>query len=301
MGASPGAVQELDLPLKRAEQTIVVLAENMGRFAGGAHMLDPKGVVDHLYEVKPLKLGKPTLERADASVVGGGGINVLSVQAPIHGVHQGDVTEPQRVTFHLSKRKYRVVMRIRPGAYRGVVVVNDAPIAYFDNTGPASLVIEAERLSRTNNTIQLAILGADPSAAVKDLADAIELIECLENITEKGQWSFAKWERPPESAYQALRGHSHGKGPEWFRATFTGVPGNAALYFVTTGLSKGQLYVNGKHVGRYFTTTADGKAVGPQTELLIPSSALKADGTNEVVVFDEHGHLPSKVKLVYKA
>ncbi|MFT3686771.1 MAG: hypothetical protein QM783_17930 [Phycisphaerales bacterium] len=114
MGSGPGAEQELGLPLKRAEQTIVVLAENMGRFAGGAHMLDPKGVVDHVYEVKPVKLGKPTLERADASVAGGGGINVLSVQAPIHGVHQGDVTEPQRVTFHLSKRKYRVVMRIRP-------------------------------------------------------------------------------------------------------------------------------------------------------------------------------------------
>ncbi|MFT3686772.1 MAG: beta galactosidase jelly roll domain-containing protein [Phycisphaerales bacterium] len=178
--------------------------------------------------------------------------------------------------------------------------MNDAPVAYFDNTGPASLVIEADKLSRSSNTIQLAILGADPNAAVKDLAEAIELVECLENITEKGQWSFAKWERPPESAYQALRGHSHGKGPEWFRATFSGTSTGSPLYFVTSGLSKGQLYVNGKHVGRYFTTTADGKNVGPQNELLIPSSALKADGANEVVVFDEHGHLPSKAKLVYR-
>ncbi|MBY0308972.1 MAG: hypothetical protein K2Q09_09545, partial [Phycisphaerales bacterium] len=263
MGKGPGAAADVALPLRRAEQTIVVLAENMGRFAGGSHLLDPKGVVDHLYEVKPVKLGRPTLERAadnGAGAGGGGGISVLSVQSPIHGVHQGDVTEPQRVTFHLGRRKDRVVMRLRPGAYRGVVVVNDAPLAFFDNTGPASLVIEAERLSRSSNTIQLAVLGADPAAAVKDLADAVELVECIDCITEKGQWAFAKWERPPESAYQALRANTHGKGPEWFRATFTGAgPATGApLYFVSSGLSKGQLYVNGKHVGRYFTQTAGG-------------------------------------------
>jgi hypothetical protein len=299
MGLSAGAKPELGLPLKRAEQTIVVLAENMGRFAGGAHMLDYKGVVDHLYEVKPVKLGKPTLERIETEA--GGGINVLSVQAPIHGVHQGDVTEPQRVTFHVSKRRSRVVMRLKPGAYRGLIVINDVPLRYFDNTGPGSIVIEADKLAKSTNTIQLAILGADPAAAVKDLAEAIELQECVENVTQSGSWSFAKWERPAESAYQALRGHSHGKGPEWFRATFGGASTAAPLYLVTTGLSKGQLYINGKHIGRYFTATEDGHEVGPQTELLVPPSALKAEGVNEIVIFDEHGHLPSRAKLVYKA
>ncbi|HZW08179.1 MAG TPA: beta-galactosidase [Phycisphaerales bacterium] len=298
MGLGAGARSELSLPLKRAEQTIVVLAENMGRFAGGAHMLDPKGVLDHLYEVKPVKLGRPTLERIESEA--GGGINVLSVQAPIHGVHQGDVTEPQRVTFHVSKRRSRVVLRLKPGAYRGLIVINDVPLRYFDNSGPGSIVIEADKLAKSTNTVQLAVLGADPAQAVKDLAEAVEMLECMENVTQNGQWSFAKWERPPESAYHALRGHSHGKGPEWFRATFNGASVSAPLYLATTGLSKGQLYVNGRHIGRYFTATADGHAVGPQNELLIPPAALKADGVNEVVLFDEHGHLPSRAKLVYK-
>ena len=70
---------------------------------------------------------------------------------------------------------------------------------------------------------------------------------------------------------------------------------------MTSGLSKGQLYVNGKHIGRYFTATADGHDVGPQTDFLIPPSALKAEGVNEIVVFDEHGHLPSRTKLVYRS
>ncbi|MFN8778500.1 MAG: hypothetical protein ACK5ZI_03840, partial [bacterium] len=72
-------------------------------------------------------------------------------------------------------------------------------------------------------------------------------------------------------------------------------------FFATTGLSKGQVYVNGKHIGRYFTATQDGKPVGPQTELLIPPVALKAGDGNELVIFDEHGHLPSKTRLVYRA
>ena len=298
MGHGPGAKTDLGLTFKRTEQTIVVLAENMGRFCGGAHMLDFKGMLDHLCEVKPVKLGKPTLERIESEA--GGGINVLSVQAPIHGVHQGDVTEPQRVTFHVSKRRSRVVLRLNPGPYRGLIVINDVPLRYFDNTGPGSVTIEAEKLAKTNNTIQLAILGADPAQAVKDLADAIEIFECVETITEKGQWAFAKWERPAESAYHPLRGHSHGKGPEWFRATFSASVTGSPLYFVTTGLSKGQIYVNGKHIGRYFTETADGHAVGPQVEFLIPPAALKAEGVNEIVVFDEHGHLPSRTKLVYR-
>lgn len=306
MGRGPGTKIELGLPLKRAEQTVVILAENMGRFAGGPHMLDPKGVLDHLYETKPVKLGKPTLEKVEKPSGGdgaqsGGGINVLSVQSPILGVHQGDVTEPQRITFHISKRRSPVLVRLKPGAYRGLIVLNEVPLRYFDATGPGSITIEAEKLGRATNTLQLAILGADPVAAVKDLADALEVVELVTNITEKAAWSFAKWERPAESAYKPLRGHSHGKGPEWFRATFSTNAGTTPLWFVTSGLSKGQLYVNGRHIGRFFTQTADGQDVGPQTDLLIPPAALKAEGLNEIVIFDEHGHLPSKTKLVFRA
>ena len=64
-------------------------------------------------------------------------------------------------------------------------------------------------------------------------------------------------------------------------------------------MSKGQLYVNGRHVGRYWVATGSGKHVGPQTRWLIPQAWLKAGEENELVLFDEHGGNPAKVKLAF--
>ena len=66
----------------------------------------------------------------------------------------------------------------------------------------------------------------------------------------------------------------------------------------TTGLSKGQASVNGHDLGRYFTATRDGRAVGPQVRLSIPEPWLREKGRNELVVFDEHGLPPHRTRLV---
>ena len=38
--------------------------------------------------------------------------------------------------------------------------------------------------------------------------------------------------------------------------------------------------------------------VGPQTRLYVPPSWLKPDGDNEIMLFDEHGFDPSRVRLI---
>ncbi|MFN6042597.1 MAG: hypothetical protein ACK46V_11915, partial [Phycisphaerae bacterium] len=58
MGVGPGATPQLDVSLKKGEQTLVVLAENLGRFAGGMNVGEPKGLVDDLFTVSAIKLGK---------------------------------------------------------------------------------------------------------------------------------------------------------------------------------------------------------------------------------------------------
>jgi hypothetical protein len=65
------------------------------------------------------------------------------------------------------------------------------------------------------------------------------------------------------------------------------------------GLTKGQWYVNGRHVGRYFVALANGKPVPPQDRYLVPAAWLKPGQPNELTVFDEHGASPSKVKLAH--
>ena len=83
-------------------------------------------------------------------------------------------------------------------------------------------------------------------------------------------------------------------------STFDAPGDEAPLWLQTKGLSKGQAFVNGHNLGRYFTSTATGKAIGPQTHLLIPPAWLREDGGNELLLFDEHGALPQKVRLVHR-
>ncbi len=74
-------------------------------------------------------------------------------------------------------------------------------------------------------------------------------------------------------------------------------PDHFPLYLNLEGMTKGQVYVNGRHLGRYFVATAEGKAVPPQHQYLIPGAWLKAGEANEVVLFDEHEREPMQVKV----
>ena len=67
--------------------------------------------------------------------------------------------------------------------------------------------------------------------------------------------------------------------PCWWKTRFE-LPvrrfGRTSAWLDTTGLSKGQAYLNGHNLGRYFTSTGTGKAVGPQKRLFIPESWLRS-------------------------
>ncbi len=290
IGRGPGASPTLGVTLRKREQTLVVLAENLGRFSEGAHMVDLKGCYGHAWELAPAKgVSKPQLVRETQ-------MPVLSLPGFIPGLHDGDVTEAQRVTWTLAKRRGPLVLRLPAMGLRGIVLVNGAPVRTFDDTGPGELFIDEEKLGKGQVTVQIAVTS-DPVAALKKLAEHAEFVDALVNLTQDAEWAFAKWERPADSAFRPLRGHAHGKVPEWFRTTFAGVPG-ASLSLSVAGLSKGQVYVNGRHVGRYFASTHEGKTVGPQIEIVLPPSVLRAGGEgNELLIFDEHGHLPSKCRL----
>jgi hypothetical protein len=288
VGVGPGAELDASVPLAKGEQTLVLLAENLGRFSGGSQLGEAKGVVGHFWEVQAAKQLKGTPER-------GAPVDVLSFRAPLWNLHPGDATDPWRTTWTLPhKGKHPIILRFDPHGHRGLLLLNDKPIRFFDASGPATIFLEEAALGRGNNVIQAAVLGSG-EAASKDLAGALTVQECAENLSAKADWAFAKWERPSAESF----GNDHHRAahtPRWHRATFS-VEAAANLLLDTAGLSKGQAYVNGHHLGRYFTSTAAGKAVGPQTKLHVPASFLLPGHENEVMLFDEHGHSPSKVRL----
>src|SRR5690606_19936777 len=113
------------------------------------------------------------------------------------------------------------------------------------------------------------------------------------------------WEEPAASAFVAVqkKDMSAGRGPTWWRGAFTADASGRGVTLDATGMTKGQIYVNGRHLGRYFVARPGARgmtAVGPQTSYHIPGSWLKPDGPNELVLFDEYGGNPSRCKLAYE-
>ncbi len=70
------------------------------------------------------------------------------------------------------------------------------------------------------------------------------------------------------------------EGPCFYRATFH-VDETRDTFLDTTGFSKGQVWINGKPLGRVWS-------IGPQKTLYLPGPWLKV-GNNEVIVFDLNG------------
>ncbi|MFN0131444.1 MAG: beta-galactosidase [Phycisphaerales bacterium] len=294
-GLGPGASRTLSLSLGKGPRTVVVLAENLGRASSGVSLAGRKGLVGHVWEAKPIKLTKPALERGEP-------MHPLTFMTPIWEVQPGDATLPERLTWTVSIRR-KTPLVFTPGTMpsRGLLVVNKKPIAFLDRGENDPITIEPDWLKAGANSIQIAALadagvGDDPFIG---LAESAELVECAQNLTQKAEWGFARWEAPRASAFQKSK-PGKAAGPMWWRAHFTPHDLGLPVFLDADGLTKGQLYVNGRHVSRYFVATAEGDKVPPQRHYFIPPSWLRADEENELMIFDEHGASPTKCRLVHQ-
>ena len=139
--------------------------------------------------------------------------------------------------------------------------------------------------------------------AADEFAGAVAIYECVETISAGATWAFAKWEPPPAAAYKPASRTAATKSfrgtPCWWRTSFVVRDVPLPIRFDTAGLSKGQVFINGQNIGRYFTATADGRNVGPQRHLYVPRSCVKIDEHNELLVFDEHGFAPHRAKVSF--
>lgn len=306
VGFGPGSETEAALALRKGERTIVALAENLGRVAGGADLGEATGLYGHAWEVKEIKPGKPKLVPSDP-------VNLLAFRAPLWKVQEDDVTDPARLTWTLTHRTKSPIVMLLPefgagtaGSLAGIVLINGRPFHYFQTGGCGGgggmLFIDLPALNRGNNEIQIALVQSTKDHA-EELGTKVRFFDCVDCLTAKGEWGYARWERPAPDAFEPISGKGGRKGgvPCWWRSVFTAPDDDtigAGLLFDTAGLSKGQLFINEKHVGRFWTATGTGKAVGPQTRLFVPRSMLSLGEPNELYIFDEHGHSPARCKLI---
>ncbi len=302
LGMGPGAEREITLGTKKGSQQLVMLSDNMGRAHAGSDLTQRKGVYGHIIERNAFKAGKCTIEQCDP-------IELLSFRSPIFGVRPGDTTLPHRLTWsfkHLKKSSIFIELPALPA--RAIVVLNEEPFTLVSAERPTTVVLDDEATKRGNNVVQIAFednaLTEQDEKFVEKMHKLIdtegEILEGSNPITDKCAWSFAKWEPPSEIDFDSVA-KSKLKNtdlPTWWKTSFDSPDTRVSLDLDCSGLSKGQAYLNGHALGRYFVADQKGKDVDPALPLTIPSAWLNADGPNELLIFDEHGCAPSKVRVV---
>lgn len=303
-GVGPGASGDfVSLPLKKREHNLAVLVDNLGRTASGLGIGEFKGIFGPIHEVKPLKPDSHSIES-------GAPIEVSTVRVPFYGHAKGETTSAERVSVLVQHRKKSpLVVIVEGAALAGVLLVNDQVVGPLIVGGLNRFVLDAEtQLSRGKNLIQVALLGSAPAVEQASKAVKIHVHESVSIPTEKATWAFAKWECPPDLAFEEIaKTKLTGKAseqfagrPAWWRIAFEAPHTEAPLLLEADGLSKGIIMLNDHHCGRYWVSTAAGESVGPQKRYYLPEPWLHTDKPNVLTIFDEHGFTPDKVKLVYE-
>lgn len=306
VGDGPGATDRvLPLPLKKGEQTIGVLVDNLGRASDRSDLRAPKGLFGHIYASKAFKAGS-------ASVENGEPLDLMQQFKPMLNSYRGDKTSAKRLSWSfMHRRKSPLAFVLEEVKWHGALILNDEPVRLIEPGMPLRAVLDSEKLRQGNNTVQIALL--EPSEVVEksltEIRKQASWYELATNITEKASFSFAPWGPPDEERFEAvaktaMNGAAAKKQrgrPAWWRCRFEAPKTDRPLILDLSGLSKGQVLLNGKNAGRYFVQTADGKPVPPHKELWLPECWLheQEQPANELLIFDESGFAPDKVKLGY--
>ncbi len=299
-GSESGAGGDIvALPLRKGENTLTVLIDNMGRRLEGGARGERKGLYGHALRVAHFGAGA-------ARLATGTPIRPLDVRSPVMGFEASDATDPQRLTWKFRHRsKTPLILTIDGAPIAGVVVLNGEPMEVLGAGARTRIILRDDRLARGSNTLQIAGVG-DMRAAQGEFKKAVSLYEGIENLTEKAEWAFARWEPPARGKFRKVEGSAEAKEvtgrPRWWKGEFAVERADRPLFFEAEGLSKGCMTLNGRDVGRYFVGPGKGTKgdAGFQSRYYLPEPWLKVGEANELLLFDEHGRSPVKCRLVYE-
>lgn len=280
----------------KLDGAVTVLADNLGRYNFGQDMGEPKGIAGPLYKVAAVKLTKPKVTRQPSP-------DPFELEGFVYGQHQGERRPAQGLTWTVSPDGRKpMILDIDRLPMDCVVVINGEPFALYSKgfgSGFKRLVLEpgVGPVKGGKNTITLSLYEPVPDGV--DPLKHLRFYKVTETISDKrAAWGFSPWSVPEKGDFDALPNASPAV-PAWFRAAFTVKQADTPLWLEPVGMSKGQIYLNGHNVGRFWLATRTGKIVPPQQAYYLPEPWLNTDGPNELLIFDEHGKLPTKCKLIY--
>ncbi len=109
-----------------------------------------------------------------------------------------------------------------------------------------------------------------------------------DNLSASARWGVRQWALPEPDAPKIGRHR-----PAWFTSHFRYVEDrDKPLFLRIRGAKKGQIFLNGHNVGRFWNA-------GPQQEYYLPSCWLAE--ANELTIFDERGSAPTGSKLSFRS
>lgn len=278
----------------------VVLADALGRFSGGQELgQDPKGLVDNLHFVKAIKLDKPAQTKQPSSDPFTLGAFIAHQQAGVR-----PMSEAYTWMVKPESRK-PVILEIHGLADACIVSVNEQPIRYFGGSlsgGTLRLLLDPAAqgpMTGGKNSIKLEMLAPLPNNTVID--KHIRFYQTTGKTTPREGYAFAPWTIPAadDKGWRAVP-KALPSMPGWLKCSFEIGSTDVPLYLEPTGMSKGQVILNGHNVCRYWQQTREGKAVGPQEAYYLPEPWLHTARPNHLLLFDEHSRTPGKVKLCYR-
>jgi hypothetical protein len=303
IGTGPGAKNgAFNMKLDKDDPVLVALVDNFGRFAEGNQQSMAKGLYGHVYAVREIRSPRPKIAKARP-------VDPFELRGFIAGRTFGQLSDSRQVIWTIAHpRKGPLLIEVDGAVSTGTFVLNDQLVAHYSgSTGGLyeAILIEADHkaIKRGKNVLRFAPDSRAESAA-PEVMRATKIFDCVESLSENAQWAFAKWELPMASAYQAVADsamRTHKGSPCWWRGEVevaTVDDDHSSWWLDVGGLTKGQAFVNGHNLGRYFTTTATGRAVGPQTRLYVPEPWVRSGHINEIALFDEHGAAPRRVRLL---
>jgi len=269
----------IPVTLKKGRNVLAALVDNMGRPEAGARLGELKGIFGQIYDAKPLKnltfrinpsesFPRRIIPRAFAHLAG------HLARTPVWSA-DATLSLPKVKCIHVSSGDL---------PYDVAVLCNERLAGFFPREGASSFgdLTLGPELKSGKNALRLLLWG---DSRPKSLS-AVTLHELTEPITEGASWFYRPWETPRPG------GPVVGKDqPAWYVAEFHCAPGTGPLFLHVIGAKKGQIFLNGHNLGRFWT-------IGPQQQYYLPDCWLQ--DTNELLIFEEQGRIPANSQLVIR-
>ncbi len=184
LGRGPAANQ---LPVALTlDNTVVVLADNLGRYNVGQYLGETKGLIDHLYIVEPLKPGHHR-------IIDDTSPDPFLLSSFVFRKRKDDSRPAQSITWNIKPRKkLPVIVDIFDLPFDAVMLVNGKPVAilaHFERTGRHRFVLDprTDSLSSGNNELKLALYN--PIAGKVKPGNHLKCWQVTDIITDKCKWS----------------------------------------------------------------------------------------------------------------